>query len=303
MRIIFPSEPFKATQVDVMYEREAVAARAAGFSVELINHEQVVDGAAEKAVRRIFAADKTEVAIYRGWMLTIEQYRNVYEALSEKNIQLINNPTRYRHCHYFPDSYHIIEERTPKSVIVPMEVVFDIDHLITVLAPFDGKPVVVKDYVKSRKHEWETACFIPNTSDHQGVNRIITCFLELQGEDLQGGLVFRQFVDFEEIGEHPKSKMPLTLEYRIFVLNHRQVAAYPYWGEAADKYRSAPPPECLFSDIISHVDSRFFTMDVAKGKDGTWMIIELGDGQVAGLPECADQAGFYQSLKKGIKQI
>ncbi len=46
------------------------------------------------------------------------------------------------------------------------------------------------------------------------------------------------------------------------------------------------------------MQSRFFTMDVAKRIDGKWMIIELGDGQVAGLPEKVDIIDFYQALLK-----
>ena len=37
-------------------------------------------------------------------------------------------------------------------------------------------------------------------------------------------------------------------------------------------------------------------MDVAKRVDGGWMIVELGDGQVAGLPERADVGAFYRAL-------
>lgn len=48
------------------------------------------------------------------------------------------------------------------------------------------------------------------------------------------------------------------------------------------------------------MQSRFFIMDVAKRIDGDWMIIELRDGQVAGLPERADVFAFYQALLKHL---
>ncbi len=35
---------------------------------------------------------------------------------------------------------------------------------------------------------------------------------------------------------------------------------------------------------------------VAKRVDGGWMIVELGDGQVAGLPARADVSAFYHAL-------
>ncbi len=53
---------------------------------------------------------------------------------------------------------------------------------------------------------------------------------------------------------------------------------------------------------ISNINSKFFTMDVAKKKDGNWIIMELGDGQVAGLPDNADRNEFYNKLKENAQQ-
>jgi hypothetical protein len=38
-------------------------------------------------------------------------------------------------------------------------------------------------------------------------------------------------------------------------------------------------------------------LDIAKRKDGGWLIVELGDGQVAGLPDHANKGEFYAKLK------
>jgi len=38
-------------------------------------------------------------------------------------------------------------------------------------------------------------------------------------------------------------------------------------------------------------------MDVAKQLYGDWMIVEPGDGQVAGLPEHTDITAFYEGLR------
>lgn len=38
-------------------------------------------------------------------------------------------------------------------------------------------------------------------------------------------------------------------------------------------------------------------MDVApRAEDGIWQIVELGEGQVAGMPERADVIQFYEAL-------
>lgn len=52
-----------------------------------------------------------------------------------------------------------------------------------------------------------------------------------------------------------------------------------------------------FRQIADRIDSNFFTMDVAKKKSGGWTIMELGDGQVAGLPENADTTEYYEKIK------
>lgn len=38
-------------------------------------------------------------------------------------------------------------------------------------------------------------------------------------------------------------------------------------------------------------------MDIVKKKDGEWIIVELGDGQVVGLLENVDKVMFYKQLK------
>jgi hypothetical protein len=39
-------------------------------------------------------------------------------------------------------------------------------------------------------------------------------------------------------------------------------------------------------------------MDIGKTDSGDWIIIEIGDGQVSGLPIDSDILGFYKSIKE-----
>jgi hypothetical protein len=161
------------------------------------------------------------------------------------------------------------------------------------LSPFGVGPVIVKDFVKSQKHAWSEACFIPSAADRDVVERVVRRFLQLRGDDLYGGLVFREFVDFAPAGTHARSGMPLTEEFRVFVLDGEPVYTVEYWEES--DYRGSPSLE-LFRATRERIGSRFYTMDVARRRDGVWMIVELGDGQVAGLPERADPLSFYRAL-------
>lgn len=55
------------------------------------------------------------------------------------------------------------------------------------------------------KHYWNEACFIPRASDRSAVERVVSRFLELQGQELAEGLVFREFVPLAIVGKHPQS--------------------------------------------------------------------------------------------------
>jgi hypothetical protein len=227
-------------------------------------------------------------------MMTAPQYRTLFEALVTKNIRLMNDPEQYRHCHHLPECYPVIERLTPRSVWLTGDL--DIDRIMAALTPFGDRPVIVKDFVKSRKNEWTDACFIPSASDRNAVERVVNGFIELQGDDLNEGLVFREFVDLCPVGVHPKSGMPRTEEYRCFWLDAQPVYCSAYW-EGAKYYMTYPPLE-LFMEIAAAVRSRFFTMDVARRLDGEWMIVELGDGQVSGLPREDDARPFYELLTR-----
>jgi hypothetical protein len=261
----------------------------------LVDYEALVlKGNPSKAVRRVDALAAPESALFRGWMLTPQQYKQLYAALGTRGLQLINTPSAYRHCHYLPECYPVIESFTPRSVWLTIDRELSIDRVMALLRPFGTAPVIVKDFVKSQKHYWEEACYISSAADREAVERVARRFLELQGDDLNEGLVFREFVPFEPLAAHPRSGMPLSTEFRIFFLDGEPIYTTEYWEEG--DYAGLRPPVDQFRQVAGEVRSRFFTMDIARRRDGEWMIVELGDGQVAGLPENADAVVFYQAL-------
>ncbi len=191
-------------------------------------------------MHRVPARPGETLAAYRGWMLRPEAYARLYEVLLTPGVRLLNDPASYRHCHYLPESYAAIAGRTPLSVWLPTGQDVDMDRVMDLLRPFGDAPVLVKDYVKSRKHEWAEACYIPPAADRAAVERVVRRFLELQGEDLAEGLVFRAFIELEPVGFHSRSRMPLAREYRAFFLDGVPLYTAEYW-ETGD-YGSEPPP-------------------------------------------------------------
>lgn len=290
--ILFPCEPFDARQIDPDFEPERQAAKAAGLETALVDHTRVVEGTAGAAVLR--TPEGGGHAVYRGWMLRPSQYGAMHAALQSRGIALINSPEQYRTCHYLPESYPWIEGHTPRSVWFQVEGTLDVSQLARSLAPFGDSSLVVKDYVKSQKHYWQEACFIPKASELSAVERVVRRFLDLQGDDLNQGLVFREFVPLRIVGTHPKSAMPLAAEFRIFWLYGKPILSHRYWGNLSTF--DAPLPWAELTPIAERIPSQFFTMDVAFLADGGWTIVELGDGQVAGLPAADLAPEFFRSL-------
>lgn len=71
---------------------------------------------------------------------------------------LINTPEEYEQYHLLPGWYDDFKDETAESVWITGNNIEDIAHASRYL---EGS-YIVKDYVKSRKHEWYDACFIEN---------------------------------------------------------------------------------------------------------------------------------------------
>jgi hypothetical protein len=296
VELLFCGDVIHKHMVEEDYYQEFTAANEAGISCNVFDFDTAVDdNNYSKAIKNIPEASKLKAVIYRGWMFTIEQYVKLHhKLLLDKNIELINTPEEYAFCHWLPNCYEVIKYATPKTVWASLGQLPDLD-LAALLEPFGNKPIVLKDYVKSAKHYWNTACFIPDASDLDKVRDTMQEFSNVR-DGITGGFVFREYRELQQIGVHPISKIPISKEYRLFFLNGELIDMSPYWEEG--EYDSELPPYG-FGDIAKNVKSSFFSMDVAKAADGSWIVIELGDGQVSGLPVGCDIKSFYKALATG----
>jgi hypothetical protein len=295
MRILFCDSGFSSKEVDYMFAEEYQAAKNNAIPVSLISFESLRKGDIETALKSVKPNEAIGAGIYRGWMLKPAEYAVLYKALLERNIELINTPEQYRFCHYLPENYDFIRDFTPKTTFKKMEAGFAYEDFQNEIESFGSNPIIIKDYVKSQKHYWEEACFIPNALDREKVTSVVRKFLELQGADLNEGLVFREYVALEALTNHSESGMPLTKEFRAFVKKGEVIAIYKYWDEG--DYNNVQPVIEDFEAVMPQIQSNFYTMDIAKKQNGDWIIVELGDAQVAGLPDNANKTAFFAALK------
>ena len=282
---LFCNHPLYPRKVDEDYEAEYQAA-GLNHPCALISYEDFEDGKLS-----LYGEEISGLTVYRGWMLKPEKYRDLYECLEERGIILINTPEEYERYHLLPGWYEDFKDETSASVWTESSNLADVMHVVRYL---EGA-YVVKDYVKSRKHEWYDACFINNIRDKDTAEKVIRNFVERQGSDLVGGVVLRKFENLKQIGFHEQSGMPLSEEYRVFIYAGRIVAIDDYWQENTEIKLSGEEYKWVES-IAGRVKSNFVTVDLARKEDGSLIIMEFGDGQVSGLQQLKADA-FYRALK------
>jgi hypothetical protein len=303
MRVIFCADPLDGRYPDPAYDAELEAVQALGLSYDIVQFETLtrLKDAARAVARVKPGVGGGETAVYRGWMLTPSQYTELYDMLLDIGLILLNTPGQYRHTHYLPESYSAIQTHTPQTVWLPCAPEVPTEAIMGVLRPFGNKAVIVKDYVKSQKYYWNDAFYIPDASATPQVERVVRRFIELQGDSFSEGLVFREYMPFVKLAANTPNMrgqtrgLQFAQEFRLFALDSQPMLTVPYWDEA--QYPDeALPSLAEFEPLLARVNSRFFTMDIARLQTGAWMVIELGDGQVAGVPTRADLAHFYQRL-------
>jgi hypothetical protein len=294
--LLVPSDPLAPRVPDEHFTREAEAARLAGMEVAVVDHDAILAGDVRAAVRRVPASDGERVAWYRGWMMPFAAYSRLDTELGTRGVRMVTDSTAYRSAHELPGWYSTFADLTPASVWSPWEAgrmptSADVGALTGVLG---GGPGVVKDYVKSRKHEWHDACFVPDLADLTAATRVIRKMVELQGEDLAGGIVARAFEQFtRDAGGH-------ALEARIWWVMGTAVLITPHPDAPAGTRIDVPTAVCgALGASVRALGAPFVTTDLALRSDGVWRVIEVGDGQVSDLPAAENPGRLMRALAAG----
>jgi hypothetical protein len=285
--VIFCADPLNPRSVEPEFAAEVGAAQAAGFTPVVVDHNELdhrID--TDAALRRTRITDAGS-AVYRGWMLRSESYRSLFDALLMRGVTLLTNPTAYDACHHAPGSYAALSDFMAKTAWLGEDKLDDADAVRSVLAPFGSSPLIIKDWVKSQATGyWIDACYVPDATDVERANRVIARFRELQGESLVGGIVFKAYQPLVPIGAP-------AAEFRAFEVGGRLVGCWPRTDVAGGQ---AGPPDDLLRQIASKVPSPFASADLAVDDRGRWWLLEVGDGQVSGLPSEQTAAPLFQAI-------
>ncbi|WP_028050924.1 ATP-grasp domain-containing protein [Cellulomonas sp. URHD0024] len=265
MLLLLPADPLNPRSCDPHFAPEARAARDLGIDVAFVDHDALCAGAAGQAVARVPGSDD---AVYRGWMLRGGEYAAFEHALGARGVALRTSAAAFRTAHELPGWYAALSDLTPQTVWSTGGAP---DEVAALCAALGTGGAVLRDYVKSMKHYWDEACFIPDVTDIDTATRVAARFVELREDSLTGGLVLRRFEHFR------------GAEVRTWWIDGRCALATAH-PDTADEL---PGPELVLPDLgptVTALGLGFVTVDLARREDGVWRVIELGDGQVSDRP-------------------
>ena len=276
--LLVPADPLRPRHADEHFTAEAAAARGAGHNVALIDHDALAEPyGAERAVARV--PDGAGLAVYRGWMLASGRYAALADAVTAKGVTLRTSAAQYRQAHELPGWYPALAPVTPAAAWTTGDGEQEFRGACARLGP---GPAVLRDYVKSMKHYWQQAAYIPDTADHAAAWKVAARFRELREDEFTGGFVLRRFEQFT------------SAEARTWWTGGtcRLLTAHP------DTPGDLPPDIDLapFTALIGSLALPFVTADLALRADGTWRVIELGDGQVSDRPASTDPVTFLSAV-------
>jgi hypothetical protein len=164
-------------------------------------------------------------------------------------------------------------------------------------------PFVVKGATNSRKHLWNTHMFAKDRDEVLGVYSRLMDDSMISEQDI----CVRDYIPLNTFCVGING-LPITEEYRFFFLGDKPIAGGFYWQNYVDDIDPAlidkdKVPWTLLEKIgfIVSRHMNFYVADIAKTESGEWILIEINDGQMAGL-SCIEPEKLYKGLKLHMDQ-
>jgi hypothetical protein len=286
MNLLFPQNPIMRKLPEPIFESEFDAAKSLGFRCLLFDEEALCAGEIDRAFKHLPPGDGDGL-LYRGWILTEERYRRFEEGLSARGYALVSSSAHYAEVTYFPNYYPKIRECSPRAEWTETPDAF---LAWTLSRRMGDGPFVIKDHVKSAKHLWHEACFVPQGSGRENFERIAENLRREQGDSFFRGFVVKQYVPLRSRGESPR-EYPMCEEYRLFFWKHRLLIASHYHRLPENPVDWSP-----FVNMAQRFEAPFFTMDVALAETGNWLVVDMGAGECSSLPPSLEPSRFYGKL-------
>lgn len=214
-------------------------------------------------------------------------YKELEEDLGYKNSKLINSHQEHCYVANIRNWYYDLGDFTPRTW-------FYLDQVNKEEAPF-----VLKGATNSKKFNWDTHMFAETWEDAQEVYHNLSTDGYVGHQDI----CIRKYIPLKKV-QQGLNGLPISEEYRIFILNGKVIAGDFYWQSHVDDLESEiggieSVPTGWLNMVIDRIKDKitFFVVDVARTADNNWIVVELNDAQQSGL-SCIDPKLFYKNLRE-----
>lgn len=269
------------------FEIEVDAAEELGIESYAIPLDPIVNGEPERALRRL-PKPRHRTWLYRGWMLSEEEYTALYEAMADRGEELLVDPESFAEAMYMPNYVPLLGSATAPTRWTEGEDIREAWEIAQELGP---PPWIVKDHVKSAKERWHRACFVPEGATFEDFAEVCDQLLQVRGDRFERGFVVRKYLDLATLPGWAPGRRRVTDEHRLVFWEGRLVAHAPYLDVESELDNPAQ-----FAFLGRTIGSPFFTADVARLAGGGYTVIEVNDGGSSVLPEQMDPRDLYRAV-------
>lgn len=286
MVILFPCTYGNLKVVDDDYKIEKEIADKYGLKSVLFNYDEYVFE--NKPLKLNISIPEPCDCIYRGWMFKSKLYGKFYSDLNKLNLKLVNNKESYKNAHEFIYSYKILRNYTSEIMT------FGLDEKINwkeVKSKFDR--FKMKDNVKSIKG-FNFPFYFDSTYSCVELDRYLNRFKELRGDLLEGGIILKKYASLKHDSNNNYN------EFRCWFYDGKLIH---YYRDSDGKDGDLRPLDVNWVKKLPKLKSKFYTIDVGELRNGGWIVVETGDGQVSGYRNSdkesskASLAAFYKKLR------
>jgi hypothetical protein len=155
---LFPAFCHGLREPDPEFQREAYALENLGIPWHVVNISALSSGDLAGAFR-FFGEAPLSPMIYRGWMLHLEEFAALHDALLQRGYRLLTSPAAYRHALFFPEFFPAIADCSLPAVWIRGK---DPDQAIKAARQLGPGPYFIKDFTKSAKEIWPKGCVATN---------------------------------------------------------------------------------------------------------------------------------------------
>lgn len=211
-------------------------------------------------------------------------YKEVERDINRLNAKLINTYEQHLYLADLENWYKDLQHLTPKTWFASHEV------------PKNEAPFIVKGATNSKKWLWDTHMYAETWEDMVQV----CCRLRDDGLIEAQNICIRKYVPLHTYFKSLHG-LPITKEFRFFVLYGEIVAGGFYWSNHMEEIGEIPDinevSELFLKKIIGRIGdyANFYVLDIAQTQNSEWVLIELNDGQMSGLSEINPDE-FYKKL-------